>query len=255
MKRPEQILQFEERVDLFLNDKLSQDQIDELWIESIEDSSRYDYLKTVAALRNEFFQKSSSQDQLPAEKPNNKPDSAGFVPTSRLANIAVAAGLTLAVGVSSVYLYNTSESQTLVPLSTLEFSTLRSGVDVKTEKFQKYIQDAINKSITGDADIAVLELYSVFEQSTDSDIRADALMNIGIIKYNSSDFRSAGINFKQIINQYNNDIFVVERATWYLAQAQIALGDLDAAKVSINRVIEIDGAHSRAAENYLRYLR
>lgn len=250
------MLQFEERVDLFLCDKLSQDQIDELWIESIEDSSRYDYLKTVASLRNEFYQKPSSQDQIRVEIPNIPTETKPLTPASRLVNIAIAAGLTLAVGVSSVYLYNATEIKPLVPLSSLEFSTLLSGADlVNTDRFQQDIQDAINKSITGDADVAVLELYSVFEQSTDSDIRADALMNIGIIKYNSNDFRSARINFNQIINQYNNDIFTVERATWYLAQTQIALGDLDAAKQSIQRVIEIDGAHSRAAENYLRYLR
>ncbi len=247
MKISEKDLKVEERIDQYLNGKLNQSEIDHLWIDVIENKHHYEYLKTSATLKS----------MLAESK-----DLGNTAPTYSIASVkswqkyAIAAGFALVVGLSTVYVANIDSGPGLQALQSLEFSTLRSGGDLSmTSEPDRRIQLAVNMAVQGNASGAVLALNQIYEESENDAEKVEALMNIGIIEYNNDEFASAQRTFTKIVSNHASEILLIERAYWYLAQAQIALGDRIGAKESITMVISIDGAHSRMAESYLRYLR
>lgn len=243
---------FEERLDQFLCNKLSQDQIDELWVEIIEDPVKYEYVKTSAALYKQFYEAGARDTRISGTigKPKVKLNR-----TAIWKNTAVAAGIALALGLISVFTYNSVESPGISPLSSLEFANLRSAGDVGLTELEADIQTAINAALSGETSNALVKLSRVIDLTADKSIRASALINSGIIEYNQDNFEAATRHFEQVLKLDMNDVLVTERAAWYLAQSQLAQGDNQAAREALTRVVEIDGAHSRMAASYLRYLR
>lgn len=247
MKISEKDLKVEERIDHYLNGKLNQSEIDQLWIDVIENKHHYEYLKTSPTLRS----------MLSGSK-----DLGNTAPTYPIAYVkswqkyAMVASFALVVGLSIIYVVNLESGPGLQALQSLEFSTLRSAGDLAmTSEPDRRIQLAVNMAVQGNASAAVLALNQIYEESENDAEKVEALMNIGIIEYNNDEFVSAERTFTKIVSNHASNILMFERAYWYLAQAQIALGDRAGAKESIGMVISIDGAHSRMAESYLRYLR
>lgn len=247
MKKSETHLKTEDRIDQYVSGKLSQDQTDEVWMEILASPQHYDYLKTAVALRT-----IAAESTITAIPPTHN------VPirhSTGLRKYAVAAGIALAVGATSVYIYS-QDGQTVVrPLEALEFTTLRSTATLSASELQQSIQQAINLSLQGDASGAIVLLTQIYEEQVSSDIRAEALINIGIIQYNSDDFSGATRSFSELLTRFTDDPMLVERAQWNLAQAYMALGESDKARESLEMVVAMDGAHSRIARNYLTYLR
>jgi tetratricopeptide (TPR) repeat protein len=243
----EKDLKVEERIDQYLNGKLNQVEIDHLWIDVIENKQHYDYLKTSATLKKMLSDSKEQGGSAPVYS---------ITSAKSWQKYAMAAGFALIVGLSTIYVVNIDSGPGLQPLQSLEFTTLRSGgeLSLATEPDRR-IQLAVNMAVQGNASAAVLALNRIYEESENDAEKAEALMNIGIIEYNNDEFASAQRTFTKIVSSHTSDILMYERAYWYLAQTQIALGDRAAAKESIGMVISIDGAHSRMAESYLRYLR
>lgn len=254
MNRNDQLLEFEERVDRFITNKLAQDQINELWIEVIEDKRKYEYLKTAAALTR-YFAKTPSESGV--QSINQEKLILRKQRLNKIRNIAAAAGISIAVGVSSVYLYSLESYDTIAPLATLDYATLRAATADNDLLMQadRDMQDAISLAQAGQFDLAIHRLQEVFDSTVPNATKAEVLMSMGIIEYNRGDFRTAERNFTQILADYPEDLQLTEQATWYLAQSQLAQGNIDVAKLTLQTVQNYGGAHSRAAERYLRYLR
>lgn len=254
MERIEQRLGFEERVDRYITNKLAQDQINDLWVEVIEDKRKYEYLKTAAAL-TQYFSKDNTESLSSSEKKENQLRSSQRL--KKIRNIAAAAGITLAVGVSSVYMYSVDSRQSLMPLSSLDYAVLRSAGDSDALlQVDRDIQSAIALAQSGQYDLAIHRLREVYESTQVNTLtKSEALINVGIIEYNKGDFQSAGQTFQLVIQKYPENIQLLERSAWYLAQSQLAAGDVSSARQTMQQVVEYGGAHSRAADRYLRYLR
>lgn len=242
MNKSEEDLQVQERIDLYLNGKLGQDQIDDLWVEIIENPENYDYLHTSAALRKIISPKSEAT-RTPSYS------------LSKWQQCAAAAGFALIMGITAIYLTTSSLDNRFGPLDSLDFTSMRSGTEVVTSETDRQMLSAVYMAVKGEYDVAILLLNDIYERSTHDPVKSEALMNIGIIEYNSDQFASAIRTFTQITQNHTADILTLERAYWYLAQSQMASGDMASARESIETVISIDGAHSRMAKNYLRYLR
>lgn len=253
MDRNEQRLGFEERVDRYLNNKLAQDQINELWVEVIEDKRKYEYLKTAAALTGHFAAERTQEEMVSRTKPANTRSKPDF---TKIRNFMAAAGIAIVIGLSSVLIYSTDSTEYITPLSTLDFALLRdAGEPYAQDESEAEIQSAISLAQRGETDLALHRLTDVYE-STDASLinRSEALLAIGIIQYNTGDYPSATRTFRRIIAVYEDDV-LVERSTWYLAQSLLASGDISGARVTMREVVDMGGAHSRAAERYYRYLR
>lgn len=240
----------ENRIDLYLKGRLSQDQIDDLWVELIENPECYDYLKTVVSLRNIY-----KDQKINTQTPVYELGSPKVAVTREWFRYAAAAVVIVALGASSFLYFNSNQLQTLEPPSSLEHIVYRSVNNNDIDSSFDQLQAAIGMAVQGHTTSAILMLNQIHDEASDVGLQAEAILNIGIIEYNQDDFNAAARTFNRVANLDGIDMLIHERAMWNLAQSQVAMGDFIAARESVEKVIEMDGAHSRMAINYLKYLR
>ena len=256
MKEREKQFDIERRIDLYVTGKLNQTQIDALWVDLIENPSNFNYLKTTASLKH--ILKNNVVPHLVSDPILSKSnDTSKIQPLSvSWAKYAVAAAIVLISGITATFYMGTSDDSSLMkPLDSLELVVYRSTSDTNVDHHEIKLQEAIDLALTGNSTSAIILLNNLIEQNTDETIQAEALLNIGIIEYNSDDFNSALIALERASTIGNLDKLLFERIMWNLSHTQMALGNQFAAKVSIQTVIDLDGAHSRMAKNYIKYLK
>lgn len=257
VKEREKQIDIERRIDLYIYGKLNQLQIDALWVDLIENPSNFNYLKTTASLKSVLKNSVEPQLDLSAHVSSDNHNSSNIRPLSMSwAKYAVAAAIVLISGVTATfYMGTTDDSSFTKPLDSLELIVYRSGSDSNVDQHLSTIQEAIDLALTGNSTTAIIMLNNLIEQNTDESIQAEALLNIGIIEYNTDDFNAALIALERASSIDNLDKLLYERIMWNLSHTQMALGNQLAAKESIQTVIDLDGAHSRMARNYIKYLK
>lgn len=248
--------ELERRIDLYVNGRLNQEQIDALWVDMIQNPNSYEYLKTTVALR-EVFKKSSTPINATASnrKDTKKTKSR---PTNNWKQYAAAAAIVVSAGVTGTYIVNSNSTQReiseLKPFDKLELVVYRSSSSSQTLSDLKLeLQKAIDFALLGNTSEALISLNSILEGTDDKLIKAEAYLNIGILEYNSNDFSSATMSLQNAASLSSDDLLLYERVIWNLAHAQMAFGDKAGAKNTIREVISLNGAHSRAAQSYLDF--
>jgi tetratricopeptide (TPR) repeat protein len=215
----------------------------------IENPESYEYLKTMVSLKSIYEKKNETPvvSITPVSEKN-------LFLNQNILRYTVAAVVILSISVSSMLYFNSNHVDPLQAVSKLDHSVYRSSGNGSTELIDSRLQNAVSLAIQGNSTSAILLLNQIHDESTDPVVKAEAILNIGIIEYNQDEFMSASHSFSRVLSIEGIDPLTQERAVWNLAQSQLALGNYSAAKVSIEKVIEIDGAHSRMARNYLKYL-
>ena len=245
VKEREKQIDIERRIDLYIYGKLNQLQIDALWVDLIENPSNFNYLKTTATLKRVLKNSVETQLDFSAHVSSDNQNSSNIRPLS----------MSWAKYAATFYMGTTDDSSFTKPLDSLELIVYRSGSDSNVDQHLSTIQEAIDLALTGNSTTAIIMLNNLIEQNTDESIQAEALLNIGIIEYNTDDFNAALIALERASSIDNLDKLLYERIMWNLSHTQMALGNQLAAKESIQTVIDLDGAHSRMARNYIKYLK
>jgi tetratricopeptide (TPR) repeat protein len=239
----------ENRIDLYLKGRLDQDQIDSLWVEMIDNPHGYEYLKTMVSLKNIY--ENETEGKITQISPGQNSNSLN----QNVIRYSVAALVVISIGLSSLLYVNSGPVDGVQALSSLDHVVYRSSSIESDESLSSRLQSAVGLAIQGNTTSAMLLLNQIHDEAADPAIKAEAILNIGIIEYNQDEFMAASHSFSRVLSIDGIDSLIQERAVWNLAQSQLALGNYSAAKESIDKVIEIDGAHSRMARNYLKYLR
>lgn len=256
MKERQKQFDIERKIDLYVNGRLDQIQIDALWVELIENPSYYEYLKTSAALRSMFSKQELSTSVGSVQTGDNSVSKVYTLPTA-WKKYAAAAVILIATGTTVIYLQNSSSNGVSItgPLDSLELIVYRSTDSNVTTDSVPELREAVNLALTGNTSSAIILLTTLLENTNTPEIQAEALLNIGIIEYNNDDFNAALQSLKRASALEVSDRLLLERIIWNLSHAQMAVGDNQSARESVLKVIEFDGAHSRMAQNYLKYLR
>lgn len=252
MKNQTNNYRVEDQLDQYVRGRLDQDQIDQLWVEMMEEPSYFEYLKTSVALKAVYQEKAITKEITPSVPvtPIHQKSSSNF------RNWSIAAGVALTLGIGSLLVYQSADTTSAFSIpETLEFAVYRSAAEVTENEEQRALQSAVNLAVQGDNTSAIILLNQIIAETQSESLRIEALLNLGIIEYNSNDFAAAERTFQRASSVDTSDSILKERAYWNLAQAQIAVGNLSEARKTIEMVIDIDGAHSRMAQNYMKYLR
>lgn len=231
----------ERKIDLYINGKLSSEQVDELWSELIQDEYYLDYAKSVANLKAVIESERKSREVTPTYQ------------LRRVATYGVAAAIALIIGVVGVLNFNSSNSGVngLEAVNWIEYDTYRSSNDSPAITNNEVIKAAIRLANDGNTEEAIQLLEAEIASETDVNTIAELSLSLGSIQYNYGDYANALQNFERVIAQENINTLILEKGYWYLANTQIQLDNLNDAEINLQKTLDIDGQYSRVAERYL----
>lgn len=233
--------ELEYKIDQYIDGELSAEEIDELWIELIQNEYYMDYLKTAASL------KSLARTEKQAENKVYK------LPATK--KWFAAAAVLLMTATLTIFTITSDSGTAVEPLSTIELDYYRSADGVLEESTNSdRIILAISAANRGEIQSALTILDNLLEITTDVHERHKLLVTAGSILYNSGSYELAADRFESGIVLNSDDMLLLERNYWYLGNTYFQLNKIVEAKAALEKAYELNGAYSRIAASYLKAL-
>ncbi len=229
----------EHKIDLYVNGKLSQDQVDELWAELIQDGYYLDYTKSVANIKAVI----ESQREQRAAAPVYR--------LRKVVNYGTAAAVAIIIGVIGVFNFSGNEqSFSLQPQNQLDLGNIR-GTETEIFNPSEVIAQAIELANNGNVEQAVTLLEKEIDRTEEPNLVAEISLTLGSIQYNYGEYEAALQNFERVISQSSIELLSLEKGYWYLANTYLQLDMLDKAESAFKNVYDLDQGYSRIAKTYL----
>ncbi len=233
----EQILQ---KIDDYLNGKLSTGEIEELWVEILDQPEYVDYINTLVNVK---------------EVLENRKKTVSFWKKNRNWIGAIAAVLTVII-LFSLIKFN---------IRSIEFSTVRQiqSSELESPAATRSLNEHFTKSDSllnlgyieatkGNVSKAIGYFNELALQNGDNANVAKAYFNIGVLNYNSENFEKAESSFINTLDNLQNDDILKEKTSWYLGNTYVKLGDLRQAKERLTKVINMNGIYKEKASDLLK---
>ncbi|MEX1011961.1 MAG: tetratricopeptide repeat protein [Balneolaceae bacterium] len=252
MKRRNIHIELERKIELYLEGRLNEEEVDALWTELIEREEYVDYLKTAANLR-EIARREHGITSVPAEKKSTF----NIVRENRVRWAGWAAAAILVIAGIFAILKQPASVDMVEPIASIELDYYRSATDTfdtNDEEVQKIIRQAIIYANRGDVEESLNLINRSLEQEERADAKARLLMSSGSILYNNNWYEAAVERFRQIVEMEECEMLLKERAWWYLGNSYFQLNRLDEARYAFQAAYDLNGAYRRVAQSYLRAL-
>lgn len=232
----------ERKIDLYLNGRLSEEEIDNLWVELIQDGYYLDYMKSVANLKSIIEEKRESRTPGVTKQ------------IRKYASYVTAAAVVIFVGVLGVMNYSANNADPISPIDEIGLDIVRSGggvsVNVSNEVIKKAVQLAADGSTQEAKDLLTTEL----DTEEDPALIAEFSITLGSIQYNLGEYEEAASNFKIATEQEGISESILEKGYWLLANSYFQLDQLDEAKTAFQYTYDLDRDYSRIAKSYINAL-
>lgn len=234
--------ELESQIDLYINGKLSEEQVDELWAELIQDEYYLDYTKSVANLKAVI------------EKNRKENAKAPILRLRKVISYGAAAAVALIIGVIGIlnYTANNGAVNELEALTWMDYGTVRNSEassEILTDN--EIIRQAISLTNNGNTEEAISLLTEELTKVTDAVDVAEISLTLGSIQYNYGNYTEALVSFNRVVAQESVDDKILEKAWYYLGNTYIQLDDMTEAKLAFEQTIDYDQQYSRVAQRYL----
>lgn len=232
----------ERKIDLYLNGQLSEEQIDDLWSELVQDGYYLDYMKSVANLKSIIIENRKSTKPTVAKQ------------IRKYAAYVTAAAVVIFVGVLGVMNYSSSNSASISPIPEIGLDIVRSDVGVSANITNETIKKAIQLAADGNTLEAKELLSDELKDEKDPTLVAEFSITLGSIHYNLGEYNQAVSNFRTVIAQKNIAESILEKGYWLLANSYFQLDQLVEAKTAFQNTYDLDRQYSRIAKSYINAL-
>ncbi|MDZ7716454.1 MAG: tetratricopeptide repeat protein [Balneolaceae bacterium] len=243
-------INLEKQIDAYIKGNLSEDEVDQLWVELLKNPEYIDLLETEIAVKRVFEERKRNEAQKPTTP----------ISTLRKSWKWVAAAASVAILVIAINLLKVDSEQNLqgLALSDINIAENLASPDVLRNQKERLgdadslLNIGFRAAVSGEISKA-LELYQeVIENYQNEPAAAQAYLNIGIIKYNSGDYEEASKAFNNALKKDTKEQLFKEKANWYLGNAYINLNRLEEARKVIHKTYTLDGIYRKAAFRLLR---
>lgn len=225
----------EQRIDQYINGELSANEIDELWVEIVQNPEYMNYLNTMTNLKE-------------VVKDEKQP---GLRKVWMYAAAAVIVLLLAVVG--TLRFMNPENPASVEPISSIELDYYRStDAGLNASDRDKIIRNAIELYNQDRFDEAVTLLKEEREKTEDTNWISELNMTLGTIHYNEDKFQEAAAYFSEIITYKGQiDLLVLEKAYWYLGNSYLQMDRMLKAEEMMKKAYALNGAYSRVAKSFL----
>lgn len=234
----------EYKIDLYINGKLNQEEIDELWAELIQDGYYLDYTKSVANLKAVIESKRDTEKLAPVYK------------LRKVINYGAAAAIAIIIGVVSVFNYTSNTSTVeLTALEQLDLGNIRGADDNPAATTNEVIKEAIELANNGNFEDAISLLQSTLNDMNTPELVAEMSLTLGSIQYNYGEYDAAVSSFERVVSQATVDMQTLEKGYWYLANTYLQLDRMVDAEDAFQKTLDMDGQYSRVAKTNLEAIK
>lgn len=235
-----------QKIDAYLKGKLSEDEVDTLWIELLKRPDYLEYLKTEAALKDLIAER-SGHDMVQSEPPKGP----AYRPW-----LSIAAAVVLIIASVVVFrLVNQQSPATLAPdqIDVNELASadvMRSSTD-EIKKIDSLLNLGFESAVSGKTDKARQIFSDIIHNYSDEPTRAMAYLNLGILRYNNHDFSEAAASFRKAGQFAENDSITKQKAGWFLANTYLKNGKEHEAKMLLQQISGSKGLYATNAGHLL----
>jgi tetratricopeptide (TPR) repeat protein len=221
-------IELEERIDAYIRGELTEEQVDELWVELLKKPEYMDLLETEIDLARLYRAGKNSK--------NKQRRSESIVYWKWVAAAAVA----LLVVYINFFGSSNDESireWTQGPINLLDnmASAEITRSDANIPSADSVLNTAFKAAINGDTKEAANIYEMILEQKQDSILRSKASFNLGILQYNAKDYGDSINHLREALAADQSDSLITERAYWYMGNALANIGDFSNARVAIQK--------------------
>ena len=228
----------EERIELYLKDELTHNEIEELWVDILRQPEFLDDLKINIALKEYYKTQENQHSNAPVKGKHW---------------LMATAAVMLAAVFTFFFLYtspNIIDPVTHIDLHEIEAPAVMRSDQGAFTNGDSLLHEAFNAAVMDDTNKA-LSLYNEIINSSELEAyHAKAYLNQGIIYYNQARFEQAASSFQAAVDKTEEGA-IEEKSQWYLGNTYVNLNALKDARASISRVYEIDGRYRSEAARML----
>lgn len=237
-------LEIKQRIDAYIKGQLKEDEIQELWNEFAKEPELLDLLElevNVKALM-ESRTNTSHIKKLPSWTWH-----------------AVAAAVLMIVALVQLFWVETPTGMDQFVVQQINPSEMEYADGIRSEELSITAADSLlnlgfQAAISGDKERA-LELFNeVIDNFNEEPYASKAFLNKGIILYNESDYESAISAFKEAADRVEDSRMITEKAYWYLGNALVNIGELEAAQEAVFQAYQLDGIFRNPAFRLIKKL-
>lgn len=230
----------EQKIDLYINGELNEEQVDDLWAELIQDEYYLDYAKSVANIKALIEKNRALEKRSPVRT------------LRQYASYGVAAAIAIIIGVIGVMNYTSNtQIEAVSPLETLGYDGIRGSENDVAASQSEVIKQAIQLVNQGDKEEAIGLLEAELSEIDSPAQVAEISLTLGSIQYNFGDYNAALSNFERVVSQEEVSDLTLEKGYWYLGNTFFQLDRLNEAEVAFQNAYELNGAYSRVTKSYL----
>lgn len=245
------MIEVSKQIDAYIRGNLSKREIDELWLQFLENPYYYQLFETELHLRN-LIQKRWHSRGLIIGKWKRKIGMSYWI-TAVAATVFVVLSLYLNI-------LDTAPALDTFAISTISYNEMAAGnVERTDDDYVKNIETDMNRAMAAAYMFKVTESIVMFNElkgfAVNESHRARIEFNLAILHYNRSEYELAKESFLTVINSNDIDEIYSERAWWFLANSYLKMNDQERAMKAILMVQLLNGKNREAASTLLNTLK
>lgn len=256
-------LEIEKQIDAYIKGRLTEDEVQALWIELFKHPKYIDHLETELSIKLIIEKQLEEQDAAFLQDFDTHADqSEAAQPLFMRSWKWLAAAASVAILVIAINFLQLDSNQSVQQLTLGEINLVENlaapevvrSQNVESTALDSLLNLGFKAAISGDRERA-FEIYNeAIQKFKDEPKTAMAFLNMGILNYNSGDYEVAASDFVKAINQVSEDPMLKEKAYWYLGNAYTNLGQLEEAKTAIQKAHDLQGIYQNPASRLLQKL-
>lgn len=241
-------LEIRQRIDAYIKGQLNEEEIQELWNEFAKDPELLDVLELEVNVKAIIEQKAKQAGQ-----------GSKIYKLPRWTWHAAAAAAIIIVALVQLFRVDTPTNIDQFVVQQINPGEIETSDGVRNKDMRITTADSLlnlgfEAIISGNEDRA-LELFDeVINKYDEEPYGSKAFLNKGIIFYNEGEYNSAILAFREAADRVEDSRMITEKAYWYLGNALVNVGDLEAAQEAIFEAYQLDGIFRNPAFRLLKKL-
>lgn len=241
-------LEIRQRIDAYIKGQLNEKEIQELWNEFAKDPELLDVLELEVNVKAIIEQKAKQTGQ-----------GSKIYKLPRWTWHAAAAAAIIIVALFQLLRVGTPTNIDQFVVQQINPGEIETADGVRNKDMRITTADSLlnlgfEAIISGNEDRA-LELFDeVINKYDEEPYGSKAFLNKGIIYYNEGDYNSAILAFREAADRVEDSRMITEKAYWYLGNALVNVGDLEAAQEAVFEAYQLDGIFRNPAFRLLKKL-